>query len=291
MMMGLNCLGPQGPRSRVDRGARCLIGALCLGLAAWACGAPESRPAEGPVADDVRAALASGTDAFDHAAWDSLLAEGTRDGLVDYAYFEGRRPALERYLGEIGSARLARLSGPHLMALLLNAYNAYTIQSILDNPGVSSIRDIPGVWTERTHLVGGHELTLDEIEHNVLRPFFRDPRIHFAVNCASMSCAPLPAWAFDGDRLEDQLEERTAAFLSADSNVRLADGVLELSRYFDWYGEDFVADGWKPRAASIPEFIAPYALPEVREAVSRAAEPLPVRFLDYDWSLNAAPQP
>ena len=267
------------------------VGPCAAILALMACDAPESRPAEGPVADDVRLALESGNDSFRHAEWDSLLASGTRDGLVDYEVFRQRRPTLERYLERLGSAPLAQLTGPHLMALLINAYNAYTIQSILDHPGVSSIREIPGVWTDRTHRVGGHELTLDEIEHNLLRPFFRDPRIHFAVNCASMSCAPLPTWAFDGERLDAQLEERAAAFLSDPANVRLADGALEVSRYFDWYGEDFTAAGWHPIAATIPDFIAPYATDEVREAISGAPEAVSLRFLEYDWSLNSLPQP
>jgi hypothetical protein len=228
---------------------------------------------------------------FEHAEWDSLLARGTRDGLVDYGIFEGQRSALDAYLGRIGDAHLGRLAPAQLKALLINAYNAYTIQSILDHPGVASIRDIPGVWTERTHRVGGHLLTLDEIEHNLLRPFFRDPRIHFAVNCASRSCAPLPGWAFDGDRLDEQLEERTEAFLSDPANVRLAGEALEVSKYFDWYGEDFVADGWAPTAATIPGFIAGYGTPEVREAVLGSSDGLSLRFLDYDWSLNTAPEP
>ena len=266
-----------------------LGGWLALGLAA--CGAPESRQAEGPIADDVRVALESGTEVFEHADWDSLLARGTRDGLVDYEYFGRQRSDLDAYLGRVGDAPLGLLAPAELKALLINAYNAYTIQSILDHPGISSIREIPGVWKERTHQVGGHALTLDQIEHNLLRPFFRDPRIHFAVNCASMSCAPLPGWAFEGDRLDAQLEERTTAFLSDPANVRLAGEALEVSKYFDWYGEDFVADGWEPREASIPEFVARYAAPEVREAVLGSPDGLAMSFLEYDWSLNAAPAP
>lgn len=295
-MMGPVCPGPQGLGSQTFRGAKVwLIGnnsiRSCglLGLGLMACGAPESRQAEGPVADDVRTALESGTETFQHAEWDSLLARGTRDGLVDYEAFETQRSSLDAYLGRIANAPLDRLAPSQLKALLINAYNAYTIQSILDHPGVSSIRDIPGVWTERTHSVGGHLLTLDQIEHNLLRPFFRDPRIHFAVNCASLSCAPLPGWAFDGERLDEQLEERTTAFLSDPANVRLAGDALEVSKYFDWYGEDFVAKGWNPVAATIPDFIARYASPEVREAVLESSDRPSLRFLDYDWSLNTAP--
>ncbi|MFQ5680371.1 MAG: VTT domain-containing protein [Gemmatimonadota bacterium] len=256
-----------------------------------ACGAPESRPAGGAVGTEIRVALESGAGRFDERSWDRLLAEGTREGLVDYPYFHARRDSLDAFLEEVAGARLAELAPAELEALLINAYNALTIRTILDHPGVASIREIDGVWTKIRHTVGGHPLTLDNIEHNVLRPFFRDPRIHFAVNCASRSCAPLPRWAFTGERLEEQLDARARAFLTDPGNVRLEGGKLLLSRYFDWYGEDFVGEGWKPRAETIPEFVALYAEPEVREFVaSRGGRP-PVEFLEYDWSLNAALPP
>ncbi len=258
--------------------------------AAAGCGAPPARPAEGPVADDVRAALDSGRASFRHGEWDALLAGGTREGLVDYRFFQRRRAELEGYLDRLARAELAELAPRHLEALLINAYNALTIRVILEHPAVSSIRQIDGVWTRLTHPVGGHDLTLDQIEHNLLRPFFRDPRVHFVLNCASRSCAPLPPYAFTGDELEQQLEERTEAFLSDPAHVRVQDGTLLLSRYFDWYGEDFVSAEWEPRAPTIPEFVAPYARDDVA-AFIRAHENPPIRFLDYDWSLNAAVPP
>ena len=262
--------------------------ALLVGIAA-ACGAPSSQQATGPVAEAVRASLDSGTAAFSHGRWDSLLAAGTRDGLVDYPHFQERRERLDAYLERVAAAELASLSPDHLKALLINAYNAYTVKAILEHPGVSSIRDIDGVWSETTRTVGGHEFTLDQIEHNVLRPFFRDPRIHFAVNCASLSCAPLPRWAFTGDSLDAQLERRTRAFLRDTANVRVDGGTLVLSRYFDWYGGDFTQEGWSPRAETIPRFVARYGRPAVRELVEEAGGEPRVRFADYDWSLNAAP--
>jgi hypothetical protein len=124
---------------------------------------------------------------------------------------------------------------------------------------VSSIREIDGVWTKTRHRVGGFDLTLDAIEHNLLRPTFKDPRIHFAVNCASNSCAPLPGWAFDGNRLEDLLEERTRSFLTDPKNVRVDGDSLVVSRYFQWYGDDFTKEGWEPRGETIGGFIARYA--------------------------------
>jgi len=235
-------------------------------------------------------ALSAGAGTFDHGLWDSILAGGARDGLVDYAYVASREADFSAYLGSIASADLGSLAPPELEALLINAYNALTVRAILDHPTVSSIREIDGVWTELEWEVGGHALTLDNIEHNLLRPFFRDPRIHFAVNCASRSCAPLPPWAYDGARVDAQLEERAGAFLTDPAHVRVEGGRLVVSRYFDWYGDDFVGEDQEPRAESIPAFIARYATPEVRAAIE--ADPaIEVSFDEYDWSLNAAVRP
>ena len=278
------------PRASVPRWVA-LPALAAMIVALTACGAPRAEPASGPVADDVRAAIDSGTERFAHERWDRLLAEGTHDGLVDYRYFQRHRDELDAYLERVADADLASLAPDHLKALLINAYNAYTIVAILEHPEVASIREIDGVWTETTHAVGGHPLTLDEIEHELLRPFFRDPRIHFAVNCASRSCAPLPPWAFGGDSLDAQLEERSRSFLRDRENVRVEDGELLLTRYFDWYGDDFTSEGWEPRAATIPRFVATYARPAVVKFVAAQDGRPSVSFLDYDWSLNAAVPP
>lgn len=262
---------------------------LWLTLAAVAsCGAPASVPAEGPVAEQIEQSFESGAESFSHDEWDRLLAGGTADGLVDYDYVHVHRQELDAYLERVAQANLANLDPDHLMALLLNAYNALTVRSILDAWPVESIRDVDGVWTEAKHTVGGQELTLDEIEHNLLRPFWKDPRIHFGVNCASMSCAPLPPWAFTGDQVDSQLEERTRAFLSSEDNVRIDGDALLVSKYFEWYGGDFTAEGWEPRAETIPAFIARYTRPEVATFLDEAEGEPPLVFMDYDWSLNRA---
>jgi len=253
-----------------------------------ACGGPASVPAVGSVATEVRASLDSGKESFDSSDWGRMLAAGTHSGLVDYGWFAEHRGDLDAFLARVAAARLGALSSPHLEALLINAYNALTIRSILDHPGVASIREIDGVWNKTRHDVGGHDLTLDQIEHNLLRPFFKDPRIHFVVNCASLSCAPLASFAYDGDHLGDQLERAALAFLSDPKQVRVEDGTLYLSSYFKWYGKDFLADGWSPRADTLPGFIARYATPEVAAAIKAAGDGIPVKFLDYDWKLNAA---
>lgn len=258
-------------------------------VAAASCGAPQSAPAQGPVGDAVQSAIDSGSATFDHAEWNRLLEGGTRDGLVDYEFMREHRGELDAYLERVARANLAALDGDHLMALLMNAYNAITVRAILDaseGGWVGSIRDIDDVWKKHRHTVGSHQVTLDEIEHNLLRPFWKDPRIHFGVNCASMSCAPLPPWAFTGDEVDEQLERLTRDFLTDPDNVRIDGDTLAVSKYFDWYGDDFTADGWEPRAESIPAFIARYGTDEVKAMVERGDPDL--RFMDYDWSLNQA---
>lgn len=258
------------------------------------CGAPRSRAAGGAIAQEIQAALDSGTEKFGHNDWERLVATGSHKGLVDYRAFQDHLPRLDAYLERIEKVDLASLEPGHLEALLINAYNALTIRSILEHPHVASIREIDGVWTERRHRVGGFDLTLDEIEHNILRPFYKDPRIHFVVNCASKSCAPLPFWAYDGAKVVSQLDHQTRAFLNRPENVRVEDDVLYLSRYFDWYGDDFVKEDWAPRADTVALFIAEhiqYSRPELYDFIMAADGNPKIAYLDYDWSLNAAKPP
>ncbi len=277
------------PRSRKRRPASVLLVATMLAVPG--CAAPKATPAGGAVGRAVETALVSGQERFDNAAFDRLLAEGTRDGLVDYLFMQDRRDRLEHYLNAVSAARLERLAPGHLEALLINAYNASTILAVLEHPRVRLIKEIPGVWTKTTRRVGGFDLTLDAIEHQILRPFFRDPRVHFALNCASRSCAPLPPWAMDGERIDAQLESRTRSFLTDPRNVRIERGGLLLSKYFDWYGSDFTTPGWRGAAPTVAEYVAGYATPEVATFIrSKGGRPA-IGYLEYDWSLNAAVPP
>jgi len=199
------------------------------------------------------------------------------------------RARLDGYLQMIAEARLDRLSPGHLEAFLINAYNAYTIATVLDRPGKQSVRDIEGFWRRMTHPVGGFEVTLDTIEHDVLRKLFRDPRLHFALNCGAMSCPLLPPWGMNGDRIDAQLEERARAFLSDSRNVRIEGDALLLVRFFDWYTADFVSEDWRGHAPSIPEYVARYASPEVAAFIRKKGAAIPIHYMDYDWLLNAAP--
>lgn len=259
---------------------------LALLAAPFGACAPSSKPAEGPIGDQVTASIESGTGSFGHGDFTELLEGGVVDGLVNYDHFAEHRDQLSAYLDEIADANLASLERDHLMALLINAYNAYTIVSILDHPDVDSIRDIDGVWDARTHPVGGFELTLDAIEHNLLRPYFKDPRIHFAVNCASQSCAPLPPWAFEGDPLEEQLAGWTRQTLADPKYLEVDGDRLLVTRLLSWYGDDFTAEGWSPRADSLAAFLAEWGPAEVARLVAEADGDPPIAFKEYDWALN-----
>jgi Protein of unknown function, DUF547 len=180
----------------------------------------------------------------------------------------------------------------------MNAYNAATVELILTKyPNLDSIKDLGSLlanpWKPKWVDLLGTKVSLDDIEHAMLRERGRydDPRVHFAVNCASIGCPMLREEAFVASRLEAQLEEQTLRFMSDRTRNRFneANGRLELSKIFDWYGEDFKL-GHKG-IASLPAFAARYAVqlaatPAGQEAV-RAAK-VDVSFLDYDWKLNDA---
>lgn len=260
--------------------------AVLLG-ATLACAAPRSEPIEGPVVEAVRQGLASGTERFDHTAWDALLREFVgAEGRVDYLGLQARRDELDRYLATVGTADLATLSRPELLALLINAYNACTVRLILDHAGdgdlPESIRDIPSPWKTKLCLIGGKRLTLDEIEHGLIRPLFGDPRIHAAVNCASGSCPRLASWAFTGEMLEAQLEQSMRDMVNSEAHVRVQKGRLEVSKIFDWYGGDFGGS-----RQDVADYVKSFAEPKLLAQIEALGERPKLRFLDYDWSLNA----
>jgi hypothetical protein len=271
-----------------------LLPVLLFAASAASC-APRAREIRGDVAEEIRQGIAGGTATFDHSAFDALLAKHVDEEAfrVNYRGLKQDEAALDAYLTALDHARLASLGRDELFALFLNAYNAYTLKTILrtmtpERPdGVPSIREIPSVFSRSDHRVGGHILSLDNIEHNILRPLFRDPRIHFAVNCAAVSCPPLGASAFVAARVDEQLEAAARRTLGSPAYARVEDGRLVLTKVLDWYGSDFTDKNFAGHAASLPEYVARYAADEVREFIEGHNGRPPVRFLDYDWALNA----
>ncbi len=237
-----------------------------------------------------------------HSAWTALLrqhvawnAAGTAT-TVDYAGFARDRAALDAYLETLAAVPrdvYARWSWPQQQAFLLNAYNAATVQLVLtEYPQLESIKEIGGLfsspWKQAFVPLLGEVRSLDDIEHNLLRGAveYRDPRIHFAVNCASTGCPALRPEAFTATTLDAQLHGQTRRFLRDRSRNRLHAGSpprLELSSIFDWYEDDFAPAG------GVVAFVAGYAdalgASPAQVAGLRAGE-VELDFLPYDWSLN-----
>jgi hypothetical protein len=270
--------------------SRWLVAALA---AAPACGAPSAVPSRSDVQTVIERAIVEGAGTFDHREWDELLSRYAVDGgrRFDYAGLKKEETRLRRYLDELASADLARLSSAEIEALFLNGYNAYTVATIVEHVSpegvyeIESIRDIENVFTREVHQVGGFRLSLDNIEHNILRPIFRDPRIHFGVNCASISCPPLPVRAFTGEGIEDELETAAKRVLADPQYVSIEGDFLVLSRILDWYGPDFTSAGYREAEVTVAAFVGKYASEEVRSFIRERGE-VPVRFRDYDWRLN-----
>jgi len=228
----------------------------------------------------------------DHTPFDELLRRHVSDGGVDYAAWAAGaddRRQLREYLDALAAVRVSALEAAPdgrdvALAYWLNLYNALTLDLVLDRYPVDSIKDLGGLfsspWKRDLVTVEGQELTLNEIENDVVRPRFDEPRIHFALNCAARSCPPLRAEAYVAARLDEQLEQQTVAFLeNADFNSVDDEGRLHLSMIFDWYAGDF-----EEAAGSVAAYVQPY-LPGFPD---RPPDRVDVRFRDYDWSLNEA---
>ncbi len=262
-------------------------------LTAVACSAPRSELLDSPIVDELRQGWDSGDESFDHSSYTTLLqAHVDPDaGTVDYAGLADNANDLNAYLASLAAVDLTTLPRDEQLALLINAYNAYTLRLILDHyPGIDSIRDISAPWTTERYDVGGYTLSLDQIEHNLIRPLYLDPRIHFVVNCAAVDCPHLADFAFTGADLEDQLEDRTRAILSNPKFLRVEDGRLYLPKVMDWYQADFLSDEFHGSVDRLPEYVIPYATEEVRGFITSHDGNPPATFLDYDWSLNDTAQ-
>ncbi|SHO57379.1 DUF547 domain-containing protein [Vibrio quintilis] len=240
-----------------------------------------------------------------HQPWDQLLntfvevREQERASGVNYQGFNTRRAHLQSYLEQLDAVSPATFDTwqkPARLAFLINAYNAWTIELILQHYPVDSIKDI-GSWFESPWSIRfipllGKQRTLDEIEHQLIRSkTFQEPRIHFAVNCASIGCPALLNEAYTGDKLEQQLESVTINFLADHRRNYLKGQHLYLSKIFRWYKEDFER-GWKGYQ-SLYQFLdhylplAGFSNAELRQWQASGAK---IRYSDYDWALNDIPK-
>jgi hypothetical protein len=243
---------------------------------------------------------------FDHeySGFAALLTTCVRGPRVDYAALHRNRAPLDRVTSEFAApARAEELAWtrPQRLAFWINAYNALTLRAIVDHYPIragwfalgprNSIRQIDGVWTALTWDAAGRKVSLDDIEHRILRPEFGDARIHFAINCASVSCPPLAALPYRPVELDAQLDESARAYLASPHGLRVERDRLYVSSIFKWYGDDFieryaaaVPGNRPPRERAILGAIAEHGPPAAAVA-ARAGTPA-IRYLEYDWSLN-----
>lgn len=268
--------------------------AVLVAVTSAGCGAPRAAPITGDISSVLAHGIEDGSERFDHSSWDELVQKHVRDSgqRFDYVGLKGDEEQFDAYLDALATADLSSLSSNEIQALFANAYNAYTIRTILDHVSaegtfdIDSIQDVPDVFGRKVHEVGGFSLSLDNMEHNVLRPLFKDPRLHFAVNCASISCPPLPTRAFTGDKIDEQLDTVTKNALTNPDYVSIDGDALLVTKIMDWYGGDFVNPAYTGSEKTLQEFIAKYATDEVREFVAARGDIVSVKFRDYEWGMN-----
>lgn len=231
--------------------------------------APYDKPTPIPtVSKDVPVILLS------HERWDALLQRFVSDaGKVNYKGFQANKQALDDYLQSLSTnPPKATWAKAEQMAFWINAYNAFTIKLISDHYPLKSILDLDGgkTWDVKRIKIGDKMYSLNNIENDILRPQFKDARIHFAINCAAQSCPPLANHAFTSTNLEKMLEEHAKKFINNSQFNQLTGSPIKVSKIFDWYAADF---------GDLVGFLNRYA-------VNKAAAGTKVEYLEYNWELN-----
>lgn len=241
-------------------------------------------------------AVDSLTDGVDHSLFDALLEQHVNaNGEVDYAAIQAGE-GLEAYIAVLESVDPETLDEQEALAFWLNAYNAYTLKLIVDRYPVKSIKEITPVRIKGLSLavpklnspfefsiatIAGKKLSLDDIEHKIIRKQFDEPRIHFALVCAAVSCPPLRREAYAASRLDAQLDDQARVFLFDESKNRVdtQKRTIYLSRIFKWFKSDFTKEN-----RTLQQFLAPYY--EGEAAAYLKANGYKVRFNKYNWALN-----
>jgi hypothetical protein len=219
--------------------------------------------------------------AFPHDVLDGVLKKVVNDrGRVDYKTLAADRAALQKYL--VAVAEVSPHANPELfpkpedrLAYWINAYNAYVLYAVTERPTMKSVNDdATNFFYFTKYDFGNEEISLYKLENDVVRKEFSEPRIHFALNCASAACPELPPEAFMPERLEDQLAREAREFCANPDKVRLNGTTVEVSQIFEWYGDDFAALGGPV------EFCRKWGRTDLPEKAD-------VEFIPYDWTLNA----
>lgn len=207
--------------------------------------------------------------------WDNLLQKHVdKQGNVNYKGFLKDRTQLKKYLNQLSdNPPQTSWSRNETMAYYINVYNAFTVELILENYPLKSIKDIRRPWGMKFFKLGDTRYSLNNIEHDILRKM-DEPRIHFAINCASVSCPKLYNKAFTANKLEEQLDTLTRYFINSSEN-KISENELQLSNIFKWYEKDYLIDGIQ----SLAQYVSQYTDVKINPNAS-------LSFLDYNWDLN-----
>jgi hypothetical protein len=214
------------------------------------------------------------TEIFNHTAWDLLLKDYVSEtGVVNYEGFRVNKGLLRDYIASLGANMPdGSWTKEDKLAYWMNAYNAMTVDLIVRNLPLQSIKDIDKPWNQRLWRLGSKWYNLDEIEHQILRKM-GDARIHFGINCASFSCPPLLNEAFTAKKVNDQLDLLARNFINDPKRNIISEDRLQLSKIFSWFSKDFKTNG------TLIDFLSKYSEKTINPKVRKT-------YLDYDWSLN-----
>jgi len=236
-----------------------------------------------------------------HAAYDALLKQFVADGRVDYQGLKSDPSVLDHYLDSLAGISESTFNAwtkPSQLAFLINLYNAATLKLITDHYPVKSIKDIgsffKGPWDQPVVGLFGKTITLDNLEHDIVRVQYSEPRIHLALVCAAKGCPTLRSEAYVAGRLDAQLDDQSRQFLASPAGLRIDRGgkVVYFSSIFKWYGKDFI-DRFSPATGfsgldkterAVAHFSSGYL--SVAGGDYLKSGDYSVKYLDYDWSLN-----
>ncbi|MDJ0950872.1 MAG: DUF547 domain-containing protein [Alphaproteobacteria bacterium] len=234
----------------------------------------------------------SSTASIDHSAWDRFLAEyvaADGAGLNRVAYERvsaADKNALLQYIRDLEAVEISRYRRSEQFAYWVNLYNAVTVRTVLETYPVESIRDIndgflsPGPWDRKLVRVEGEDVSLNDIESRILRPLWRDPRIHYVVNCASVGCPNLDTTAYRAADLDARLDQAARAYINTPRGVRIRDGELVVSSIYAWFKDDFGGT-----QAAVLGHLNSYADPDLKQTLDRFDS---IDGYEYDWALNDA---
>jgi hypothetical protein len=230
----------------------------------------------------------------DHGAWDEFLktyVRADKAGLNRVAYgkvTDADRKILRSYLARLGAVPISRLKRDEQQAYWINMYNALTVRVILDHYPVASIQDIDlgpgffpsGPWDKKLIKIDGKMVSLNDIEHRILRPIWKDPRLHYAVNCASVGCPNLQRAAFTAARTDAMLDRAASAYVNSPRGVSFNDGGPVVSKIYDWFQEDF-----GDSEDAVLDHLKKFATAALAARLDQATG---ISGYAYDWSLNDA---